>query len=62
MEMDFSVAQALLLDGLKAGDAVQFEVRHLKPDELAWGTAKIERNKRMMGLNKTGALQCINLF
>ncbi len=43
MEMDFSVAKASLLDGLKAGDAVRFELRHLKPDELVWGVAKIER-------------------
>ncbi len=43
MEMDFSVAKASLLDGLKAGDAVRFELGHLKPDDLIWGIARIER-------------------
>lgn len=43
MEMDFSVANASLLNGLKPGDLVQFELRHQKPDELVWGIAKIER-------------------
>ncbi len=43
MEMDFRVANASLLDGLKAGDAVRFELQHLKADELVWGIAKIER-------------------
>ncbi len=43
MEMDFRVANASLLDGLKAGEAVRFELQHLKVDELVWGIAKIER-------------------
>lgn len=43
MTMDFSVAKASLLDGLKAGDLVRFELRHLKPDEIVWVIVKIER-------------------
>lgn len=43
MMMDFSVAKALLLDGLKEGDAVQFELGQSKPDELVWIIVKIER-------------------
>ena len=43
MTMDFSVAKASLLDGLKAGDLVWFELRHLKPEELVWVIVKIER-------------------
>ncbi|MDO8263815.1 MAG: copper-binding protein [Gallionella sp.] len=43
MMMDFSVVKASLLDGLKAGDAVRFELRQLKPDDLVWVIVKIER-------------------
>jgi len=43
MSMDFSVAKVLLLDGLKEGDAVQFELGKTKPDELVWVIVKIER-------------------
>ena len=43
MMMDFSVSDASLLDGLKAGDAVRFELRKLKPDDLVWVIVKIER-------------------
>ena len=43
MMMDFSVVNALLLDGLKAGDAVQFELGKTKPEELVWVIVKIER-------------------
>jgi Cu/Ag efflux protein CusF len=45
MVMDFSVAKASLLDGLKEGDAVLFELRQLKPDDLVWVIVKIERRK-----------------
>ena len=41
MMMDFSVANASLLDGLKAGDTVQFELMQLNPKE--WVIVKIER-------------------
>ena len=43
MMMDFSVTNASLLDGLKAGDTVRFELRQLKPDDLVWVIVKIER-------------------
>ncbi|MGC2047732.1 MAG: copper-binding protein [Gallionella sp.] len=43
MLMDFSVTNASLLDGLKEGDAVQFELRQLKPEDLVWVIVKIER-------------------
>ncbi len=43
MMMDFSVSDASLLDNLKAGDAVRFELRQLKPDDLVWVIVKIER-------------------
>lgn len=43
MTMDFSVAKASLLDGIRAGDLVRFELRHLKPEELAWVIVRIER-------------------
>ncbi|MDE2118942.1 MAG: copper-binding protein [Betaproteobacteria bacterium] len=43
MMMDFSVAKASLLDGLKAGDAVRFELRQSKPEDLIWIIVKIER-------------------
>ena len=43
MTMDFRVAKASLLDGLKAGDLVRFELRHLKPEEIAWVIAQVER-------------------
>ncbi|MBI4937930.1 MAG: copper-binding protein [Nitrosomonadales bacterium] len=45
MEMEFSIANAALLSNLKSGDAVRFELRHLKPDELVWGIARIEHLK-----------------
>ncbi|MBI5435771.1 MAG: copper-binding protein [Nitrosomonadales bacterium] len=41
MTMDFRVANASLLDGLKAGDAVRFELMQLNPKE--WVIVKIER-------------------
>jgi Cu/Ag efflux protein CusF len=44
MSMDFSVTKASLLDGLKEGDAVQFELGKTKPDELVWAIVKIKRN------------------
>ena len=43
MLMDFSVAKASLLDGLKEGDAVQFELGKTKPDELVWVIVRIKR-------------------
>ena len=43
MSMDFSVAKASLLDGLKEGDAVRFELGKTKPEDLAWVIVKIER-------------------
>lgn len=42
MSMDFSVASAALLDNLKAGDAVRFELGKLKPEDLVWVIVKIE--------------------
>lgn len=41
MTMDFKVADAALLDGLKVGDAVRFELSQSKPME--WVIVKIER-------------------
>jgi len=43
MLMDFSVANASLLDGLKEGDAVRFELGKAKPEDLVWLIVKIER-------------------
>ena len=43
MMMDFSVVKASLLDGLKEGDAVQFELGKTKPEELVWVIVKIRR-------------------
>lgn len=43
MLMDFTVAKASLLDGLKQGDAVQFELEKIKPDDLVWVIVKIKR-------------------
>lgn len=43
MLMDFNVTKASLLDGLKEGDAVQFELGKTKPEELAWVIVKIKR-------------------
>ena len=43
MLMDFNVAKASLLDGLKAGDLVRFELGQAKPDDLVWIITKIER-------------------
>lgn len=43
MVMDFSVAKVSLLDGLKEGDAVQFELGKAKPEELVWVIVKIKR-------------------
>lgn len=42
MTMDFRVAKASLLDGIKVGDTVRFELRQSKPDDLAWVIVKIE--------------------
>lgn len=42
MTMDFKVANAALLDGLKVGDAVQFELR--QPKQKEWVIVKIKRN------------------
>ena len=41
MTMDFNMAKASLLDGLKEGDVVQFELRQPKPNE--WIIVKIKR-------------------
>ena len=43
MVMVFSVTKAPLLDGLKEGDAVQFELRQPKPGE--WVIVKIKRKQ-----------------
>ncbi|MDO8464293.1 MAG: copper-binding protein [Gallionella sp.] len=43
MSMDFNVVNASLLDGLKEGDAVQFELGKTKPEELVWVIVKIKR-------------------
>lgn len=43
MMMDFSVVNASLLDGIKEGDAVQFELGKTKPEELVWVIVKIKR-------------------
>lgn len=43
MMMDFCVANASLLDGLKAGDAVRFELKQSKQEDLIWVIVKIER-------------------
>ena len=43
MMMDFSVVKASLLDGLKEGDAVQFELGKTKPEDLVWVIVKIKR-------------------
>lgn len=43
MLMDFNVTKASLLDGLKEGDAVQFELGKTKPEDLAWVIVKIKR-------------------
>jgi len=43
MLMDFIVAKASLLDDIKAGDAVKFELRKAKPDDLVWIITAIER-------------------
>ena len=45
MTMDFSVVKASLLDGLKEGDAVQFELWKSKPEEPVWMIVKIKRRK-----------------
>lgn len=43
MLMDFSVVKTSMLDGLKEGDLVRFELKQLKPDDLVWVIVKIER-------------------
>ena len=43
MSMDFIVVKASLLDGIKAGDEVRFELKQLKPDDLVLVIVKIER-------------------
>jgi len=43
MMMNFSVAKASLLEGIKEGDAVRFELRQSKPEDLVWIIVKIER-------------------
>ncbi len=43
MVMDFNVTKATLLNGIKEGDAVQFELGKTKPEELAWVIVKIKR-------------------
>ena len=43
MVMDFNVTNASLLDGLKEGDAVQFELGKTRPEGLAWVIIKIRR-------------------
>ena len=44
MTMDFSVATSLL-DGLKEGDAVQFELGKTKPEELVRVIVRIKRRQ-----------------
>ena len=41
MTMDFKVANAALLEGIKAGDAVTFELN--KAESKKWEIVKIER-------------------
>jgi len=41
MTMEFNVKKASLLDNLKEGDAVRFELRQSQPNE--WVIVKIER-------------------
>ncbi len=43
MLMDFNVTKATLLDGLKEGDAVQFELGKVMPEDLVWVIVKIKR-------------------
>ena len=43
MTMEFSVAKASLLDGLKESDVVRFELRQYKPNE--WVIVKIKRKQ-----------------
>lgn len=43
MVMYFDVANASLLDGLKEGDAVQFELKKTRPEDLVWVIVRIER-------------------
>lgn len=43
MLMDFNVTKTSLLDGLKEGDTVQFELGKTKPDDLVWVIVKIKR-------------------
>ena len=43
MMMDFSVTKASLLDGLKEGDAVQFELGKTHPEDLVWVIVDIDR-------------------
>ena len=43
MTMEFSVARAALLDGIKEGDAVQFELGKTKPEDSVWVIVKINR-------------------
>jgi len=43
MMMDFSVVNAALLDGIKAGDTVRFELGKTNPEDLVWVIVKIER-------------------
>lgn len=43
MKMDFVVTDASMLDGLKAGDAVRFELGQSSPDDLIWIITGIER-------------------
>jgi len=40
MTMDFNVANAMLLDGIKQGDAVRFDLRQAKPG--VWEIVKIK--------------------
>ncbi len=43
MKMDFIVTDASMLDGIKPGDAVQFELGQSHPDDLVWIITRIER-------------------
>ena len=43
MSMDFNVVKTSLLDGLKEGDAVQFELGKTKPEDLVWVIVNIRR-------------------
>ena len=43
MPMAFNVVKASLLDGIKVGDTVQFELGKPRPEDKLWVIVKIER-------------------